>query len=96
MCFTWYLLADGAVRNVLVFDARFASVVDKHRHDMASVEHFVAVSAGAPAWATPYAELTRGSEREPTLDVDENAPCFIQPTTGTTGDPKPWTATHHS
>jgi acyl-coenzyme A synthetase/AMP-(fatty) acid ligase len=90
------LLADGAVSNVLVFYARLTSAVDKLLHDRCSVDHFVAMSYGAPARATPYAELTRRSEREPTLDVDENAPCFIQPTTGTTGDPKPWTATHHS
>jgi acyl-CoA synthetase (AMP-forming)/AMP-acid ligase II len=82
--------------TVLIFDARFADAVDKHRREMKSVKHFVAVGANPPNWATPYADLARGDDGEPGLDVDENAPCFIQLTTGTTGNPKPWIATHRS
>jgi acyl-CoA synthetase (AMP-forming)/AMP-acid ligase II len=82
--------------SVLVFDVRFAAGVAQHREQMGSVRHFVALGDGAPAWATPYAALARGDAGEPWLDVDENAPCFIQLTTGTTGTPKPWTATHRS
>ena len=82
--------------TVLIFDVRFAEAVDKHRRDMKTVKQFVALGENPPAWSTPYVELVCGNDREPHIDVDENAPCFIQLTTGTTGNPKPWIATHRS
>lgn len=82
--------------SVLVFDVRFAAAVNQCRTQMKSVRHFIALGDSAPSWAKPYAELARGDAGEPRVDVDENAPCFIQLTTGTTGNPKPWTATHRS
>ncbi len=90
------LTLEQVQATVLVFDTRFAEPVNTHRAQMKGVKHFIALGDNAPAWATPYASLTRGDPIEPLLDVDENAPCFIQLTTGTTGNPKPWTATHRS
>lgn len=82
--------------SVLVFDTRFAEAVNQHRAEMKSVRHFIVLGGSAPSWATPYAELKRGKVGDSRVDIDENAPCFIQLTTGTTGNPKPWTATHRS
>jgi acyl-coenzyme A synthetase/AMP-(fatty) acid ligase len=82
--------------TVLIFDVRFADAVNQRRRDMKSVKHFVAMGGNPPEWATPYATLARGDDTEPRIDVDENAACFIQLTTGTTGSPKPWIATHRS
>ncbi|MEP7300429.1 MAG: class I adenylate-forming enzyme family protein [Caldimonas sp.] len=82
--------------SVLVFDVRFADAVGQHRAKMKSVKHFVALGENAPDWATTYSSLTKGDDSEPRVDVDESAPCSIQLTTGTTGNPKPWTATHRS
>lgn len=81
----------------LVFDTRFNSAVESHRGDMKTVKSFIAIGPDVPHWATPYAEVAAaGSPTEPRIDVDENDPCFIQLTTGTTGIPKPWVATHRS
>lgn len=82
--------------SVLVFDTRFAEAVNQHRTQMKSVRHFIALGDSTPSWATPYTELTGVDAGEPRVDVDESAPCFIQLTTGTTGNPKPWIATHRS
>jgi acyl-coenzyme A synthetase/AMP-(fatty) acid ligase len=82
--------------TALVFDVRFAAEVDKHRAQMKQVKHFIALGDGAPTWATPYAELQRGEQHDVAVDVEEDAACFVQFTTGTTGRPKPWVATHRS
>jgi acyl-coenzyme A synthetase/AMP-(fatty) acid ligase len=83
--------------TALVFDARFADAVEAHRADMRGVRHFVALGPGAPDWAVPFEDvLAQGSPEDPFLDVDEDAPCFLQLTTGTTGNPKPWIKTYRS
>jgi acyl-coenzyme A synthetase/AMP-(fatty) acid ligase len=83
--------------SALVFDARFADAVDAHRAQLETVRHFVALGPGAPDWAVPFDDvLAAGSPEEPFLEVDEDAPCFLQLTTGTTGNPKPWIKTYRS
>jgi acyl-CoA synthetase (AMP-forming)/AMP-acid ligase II len=83
--------------TALVFDTRFAKVVNEHRGSLKTVKLFVAIGDDVPSWAVPYeAVLRKGSASDPRLDVDEDAPCFLQLTTGTTGDPKPWIATYRS
>jgi len=83
--------------STLVFDTRFSDVIAANRSSLASVKLFVAIGPDAPAWAVPYEKVcAKGTSIDPQLDVDENAPCFLQLTTGTTGDPKPWIATHRS
>lgn len=83
--------------SALLFDTRFAAEVDKHRGDLRTVRHFVALGPDAPGWAVPCAEVYQaGSADEPALDVDEDAPCFLQLTSGTTGHPKPWIKTYRS
>ncbi len=81
----------------LVFDTRFADAVDAHRDAFTTVTTFVAIGDDTPDWAVSYDEIIgAGTLNHPHLDVDENAPCFIQLTTGTTGFPKPWITTHRS
>jgi acyl-CoA synthetase (AMP-forming)/AMP-acid ligase II len=83
--------------TTLVFDTRFAKVVDEFRSSLKTVQVFVALGANAPSWAVSYEDIVRkGNNADPALDLDENAPCFLQLTTGTTGDPKPWIATYRS
>jgi acyl-coenzyme A synthetase/AMP-(fatty) acid ligase len=82
---------------VLVFDTRFAEQVAAHRAELATVKHFVAIGPDAPEWASPFAELGRGGNPDdPFLDVDEDTPCFLQLTSGTTGRPKAWVKTYRS
>jgi len=83
--------------KALVFDSRFASALEAHRKSMSTVKQFICVGDSAPAWALNYQDLVaKAQPDDPRLDVDENAPCLIQLTSGTTGNPKPWTLTHRS
>jgi acyl-CoA synthetase (AMP-forming)/AMP-acid ligase II len=83
--------------TALVFDARLAEVVDSFRDDLSTVRVFAAIGPDVPDWAVPFGELqASGSAEDPLLDVDEDAPCFLQLTSGTTGNPKPWIKTYRS
>jgi len=83
--------------SALIFDTRFAADVGRHRHELETVRHFVGIGPGCPDWATPFAQLeSGGSAEDPRLDVDEDAPCFLQFTSGTTGRPKAWVKTYRS
>jgi acyl-coenzyme A synthetase/AMP-(fatty) acid ligase len=83
--------------SAVIFDTRMSQVIDAHRDDLRSVRMFVAIGPNAPDWAVSFeAVLAQGSPEEPFLDVDEDAPCFLQLTSGTTGHPKPWIKTYRS
>ena len=83
--------------SALLFDTRFRDVLDAHRAELRTVRHYIAMGSDVPDWATPLADVSSaGSAAEPYLDVDEDAPCFLQLTTGTTGNPKPWIKTYRS
>ena len=81
----------------LIFDTRMTDQVEAHRQELTNVQLFVAIGPGAPDWATPFEQLlAEGSPEEPFLDVNEDEPCFLQLTSGTTGKPKPWVKTYRS
>lgn len=81
----------------LVFDTSFTEAVNQHRDQLRTVGRFVAIGSDPPSWAVPFNDVAAsGSEEHPYLDVDEDTPCFIQMTTGTTGRPKPWIKTYRS
>ena len=83
--------------TALVFDTRFSSDVELHKDELKTVRQFVGIGADCPDWATPFAQLeSGGSAEDPYLDVDEDAPCFLQLTSGTTGHPKAWVKTYRS
>lgn len=83
--------------TALVFDTRFTSDVETYRDKLDTVRHFVAVGPNPPEWAVGYDDVVAaGSPEEPALDVDEDDPCFLQLTSGTTGHPKPWIKTYRS
>jgi acyl-coenzyme A synthetase/AMP-(fatty) acid ligase len=83
--------------TTLVFDVRFAADVARLRAELKTVRLFVAIGEGCPEWAVPFSELEAGgSPDEPRLDIDEDAPCFLQLTSGTTGQPKAWIKTYRS
>ncbi len=91
----------GALNHVaasaLVFDTRFTADVERHAGELETVRHFVGIGPGCPDWATPFARLeSGGSAEDPRLDVDEDAPCFLQLTSGTTGRPKAWVKTYRT
>jgi acyl-coenzyme A synthetase/AMP-(fatty) acid ligase len=83
--------------SALIFDTRFSEDVARYRDELKTVRHFVGIGADCPEWATPFAQLeSGGSAEDPCLDVDEDAPCFLQLTSGTTGHPKAWVKTYRS
>jgi acyl-coenzyme A synthetase/AMP-(fatty) acid ligase len=83
--------------TTLVFDTRFAADVARARGQLTTVRLFIAIGENCPEWAVPFSELEAGgSPDEPRLDVDEDAPCFLQLTSGTTGQPKAWIKTYRS
>jgi acyl-coenzyme A synthetase/AMP-(fatty) acid ligase len=83
--------------SALIFDTRFTAGLERHRDDLGTVRQFVGIGPGCPPWAMPFAQLESGGGAEsPRLDVDEDAPCFLQLTSGTTGSPKAWTETYRS
>jgi acyl-CoA synthetase (AMP-forming)/AMP-acid ligase II len=99
-----HLRMDGHVWSLnhaeapaLIFDTRFTADVERHRDDLKTVRHFVGIGPGCPRWAMPFTQLESGGSAEnPRLDVDENASCFLQLTSGTTGSPKAWVETYRS
>jgi acyl-CoA synthetase (AMP-forming)/AMP-acid ligase II len=83
--------------KVFVFDARFATAVDQVRAKLQSVKTFVCIGSGTPDWAIAYETLLQaGTPNDPCLTIDEESPCFLQLTSGTTGAPKPWVHSHRS
>jgi len=81
--------------STLIFDVRFTDAVAELRGEMQGVKTFIALGGPAPVWALALEEvLERGREDFEPLELDEDAPVCIQPTTGTTGEPKPWLVTH--
>jgi acyl-coenzyme A synthetase/AMP-(fatty) acid ligase len=83
--------------SAMVFDTRFTEQVEAARPQLTTVRHFVAIGPDTPTWAQPFAELqAAGRPDDPYLDVDEDAPCFLQLTSGTTGHPKAWVKTYRS
>ncbi|MGH7118535.1 MAG: class I adenylate-forming enzyme family protein [Acetobacteraceae bacterium] len=83
--------------SAMLFDTRFTEAVAAARNELKTVHHFVAIGKNPPQWATSYADvMAAGKDEEPMLDVDEDSPCFLQLTSGTTGHPKPWVMTYRS
>jgi acyl-CoA synthetase (AMP-forming)/AMP-acid ligase II len=82
--------------RAVIFDTRFAGAVAAHRDQLGDLL-LIAVGDDAPEWALPWpAVLGDGSPTAEPLDVGEDEPVYVQPTTGTTGEPKPWVITHRS
>lgn len=83
--------------KALIFDSRFSQAVEAARGEMMIAATFVAIGDNLPRWAVSYEDIAaRGSEVDPRLDVEEDAPCFLLLTSGTTGRPKPWVHSHRS
>ncbi|CAB3940020.1 TPA: acyl--CoA ligase [Pseudomonas putida] len=88
----------AAKARVLVFDVRFAQAIAEHL-DALKALHLVGIGAEheVPGWATPFATLLdQASDEEPHFEVDDDAPYYLQPTSGTTGMPKLWEMSHRA
>jgi acyl-CoA synthetase (AMP-forming)/AMP-acid ligase II len=83
--------------SVILFDTRFSAAIEPHRENLPTVKHYIGIGERCPSWATPYESvLGAGSPDDVFVDVDEDGPCLVQCTSGTTGQPKPWVVSHRS
>ncbi|HEU0191526.1 MAG TPA: class I adenylate-forming enzyme family protein [Mycobacterium sp.] len=83
--------------SALLFDTRFSGAIAAVRNRLTTTKHLIAIGPDVPDWAVAYADVAAlGHANEAELDVDEDALCFLQPTSGTTGRPKLWTASYRS
>lgn len=81
----------------LVFDTSFTDVVLEIMPRLPKSIKFIAVGDECPSWAIPFDTVLEGGRPEdPRIDVDENDPCFMQLTSGTTGMSKPWVKSYRS
>jgi acyl-CoA synthetase (AMP-forming)/AMP-acid ligase II len=87
----------GQTLTALLFDSRLQQQVATHIEEFRTVRHFVAFGPDSPDWATTLVDVMAGQpSNEPHVEVDEEAPCFVQLTAGTTGRPRPWVKTYRS
>lgn len=90
-------LLEQVGARAVIFDTRFSADVDTARQRLGPDVLPIAIGENPPSWALSWdALIAAGSPAAAPLDVDEDEPAFIQPTTGTTGMPKPWIVTHRS
>lgn len=83
--------------KALLFDTRFAAELVGLLRDLDPSMVYVAIGEDCPDWATPIADVVAaGSPADPLLEVDEDDPCFLQLTSGTTGMSKPWVKSYRS
>lgn len=93
-----YIVQHAGAR-VLCFHAQYLPLVEGFRHRLASLEHLVVIEGDLgtlPFPAIDFEELARTPERwRPSLgDIDENTPCELFYTSGTTAHPKGVLLTH--
>src|SRR5258706_5821571 len=85
-----WILGDASPR-ALLFDARYADLVDGLRTRLRGIECWVCIgdAAQCPAWAEPYEALFGTQDASPSAPTarDDDPLCIIY-TSGTTGRPK--------
>lgn len=83
---------NHAESRVLLYDSNLAEIVERLRPSLATVEHFVLLTADD--YDQRIAPFMAEAEQWP--EIDENAGAFLCYTSGTTGDPKGVLYSHRS
>lgn len=84
--------------RALVFDMRFAKILSQHLEELKGI-HLIGIGSESemPEWATSFSLLVdSASDIDPHLDIEDDAPFYLQPTSGTTGTPKIWEMSHRA
>jgi long-chain acyl-CoA synthetase len=90
-----YLINHSGI-NTLILERSFVDVINPLRHELGAVRSYICLDDGAEDMLG-YEELIGSSPPdEPTDDVEENDPCVLFYTSGTTGRPKGAIHTHKS
>ena len=81
-------ITQDAAPRCLIFEAQYASLIDRIRSQLASVERYVCIGGGVP-WAEDYeAVVASGSPSGPTQVSRPEDIAYLIYTSGTTGRPK--------
>jgi acyl-CoA synthetase (AMP-forming)/AMP-acid ligase II len=82
------LLEDSAPR-ILIFEARYANIVNGLRSRLAWLQTFVCLDGPVPEWALDYEEfLARQGDSRAPIEGRLEDPAYLLYTSGTTGQPK--------
>jgi long-chain acyl-CoA synthetase len=90
-----YLINNSGI-NTLILESSFVDVINPLRHELGAVRSYICLDGGAEDMLD-YEELIDSSPPdEPADQVEENDPCVLFYTSGTTGRPKGAIHTHKS
>lgn len=95
-----YILKDAAPK-LLIFEAQYAEMIGALRPQLADIEHYICVGAGAnhalPSWALDYESvLQAGAVEGPPIRSTPDDYAHLLYTSGTTGRPKGVVHTHRA
>ena len=92
----WVYMVNHSGSRVVCVHADFLDLVDKVRHEMPAVEHFVALEGAGHGWLD-YEALLAGATRDyGRPEIHENDLLAINYTSGTTSHPKGVMITHRN
>src|SRR5258706_594372 len=92
----WAYMVNHSGSRVLCVHADYLDLVDTVRHEMPTVEHFVALEGGGKDWLDYEALLSEGSPEYIKPDIREGDLLTINYTSGTTARPKGVMITHRN
>ena len=92
----WVYLVNHSGSRVVCVHADYLDLVDRVRHEMPAVEHWVALEGGSSGWLDYEALLAAASSGFVRHDIHESDLLSINYTSGTTAQPKGVMITHRN
>jgi fatty-acyl-CoA synthase len=92
----WVYMVNHSGSRVVCVHGDFLDLVDKVRHEMPAVEHFVALDGSGPGWLDYERLLTEAIADFARPEISEDDLITINYTSGTTANPKGVMITHRN